>query len=152
EAPEAEAPEAEAPEAEAPEAGEGPEAPSPRPLQGKPSGTARASAAPGPAPTGSPRPGPRGQEAEPDDPALHDLIAAHRLGEPAPVEARSAAREAGFEEMALEKKPPSLVRRFFTVWRHAVGLVYGAAIAVARDRDQFAWVKGVPLLLIKTAA
>ena len=107
---------------------------------------------PGPAPTGSARLGTRGQEAEPDDPLLHDLIAAHRLGEPAPVEARSAAREAGFEEMALEKKPPSLVRRFFTVWRHAVGLVYGAAIAVARDRDQFAWVKGVPLLLIKTAA
>src|SRR5690606_36305 len=104
EAPEAEAPEAEAPEAEAPEAGEGPEPPPPRPLQGKPSGTVHASAAPGPAPTGSARLGTRGQEAEPDDPLLHDLIAAHRLGEPAPVEARSAAREAGFEEMALEKK------------------------------------------------
>lgn len=49
-------------------------------------------------------------------------------------------------------KPPGLVRRFFTVQRHSAGLVYGSAVAVARDREQFAWVTGFPLFLIKIAA
>lgn len=51
-----------------------------------------------------------------------------------------------------EGPPPSLVRRFFTTWRHAIGLVYGAAVAVARDREQFDFVKGFPLFLIQVAA
>ena len=69
---------------------------------------------------------------------------------PAPKEL-SAAEKAGFEEMVITK-PPGLVRRFFTVQRHSAGLVYGSAVAVARDREQFAWVKGFPLFLIKIAA
>ncbi|HIG74012.1 MAG TPA: AarF/ABC1/UbiB kinase family protein [Bacteroidetes bacterium] len=60
------------------------------------------------------------------------------------------AREAGFEVMEVGP-PPSLVRRYFTILRHAIGLVYGSAVAVARDREQFAWVKGFPLFLIKVA-
>ncbi len=63
----------------------------------------------------------------------------------------AVAREAGFEVMDVGD-PPSLVRRYFTTLRHAVGLVYGSAVAVARDRDQFSWVKGFPLVLIKLAA
>ncbi len=49
-------------------------------------------------------------------------------------------------------KPPGLIRRFMTVQRHSAGLVYGSAVAVVRDREQFAWVKGFPLFLIKIAA
>src|SRR5690554_3543368 len=55
-------------------------------------------------------------------------------------------------DVLADEPPPGLVRRFFTTWRHAIGLVYGAAIAVARDREQFEWVKGLPLLLIRLAA
>lgn len=62
-----------------------------------------------------------------------------------------AAREAGYEVMTVSK-PPSLTRRFFTILRHTLGLVYGSAVAVARDREQFSWVKGLPLFLIKIAA
>ena len=62
-----------------------------------------------------------------------------------------AAQEAGFEVMEIGP-PPSLVRRYFTILRHAVGLVYGSAVAVARDREQFAWVKGFPLFMIRVAA
>jgi ubiquinone biosynthesis protein len=51
-----------------------------------------------------------------------------------------------------EGPPPSLARRFLTTWRHAIGLVYGAAVAVARDREQFDFVKGAPLFLIRIAA
>ena len=61
------------------------------------------------------------------------------------------ARRAGYEVMDVGE-PPSLVRRYFTTLRHAVGLVYGSAIAVARDRDQFPIVKGLPLFAIKVAA
>jgi len=57
----------------------------------------------------------------------------------------------GFDVLE-EGPPPSLVRRFLTTWRHAIGLVYGAAVAVARDREQFDFVKGVPLFLIRVAA
>lgn len=62
-----------------------------------------------------------------------------------------AAQEAGFEVMELGT-PPSLVRRYFTTLRHATGLVMGTAVAVKRDREQFAWVKGFPLFLIRVAA
>ena len=61
------------------------------------------------------------------------------------------AQEAGYEVMEVGT-PPSLLQRYFTTLRHAVGLVYGSAVAVARDREQFAFVKGMPLLLIKIAA
>ena len=62
----------------------------------------------------------------------------------APPESRFAVLE--------ETPPPGLVRRFLTTWRHAIGLVYGAAVAVARDREQFDWVKGLPLFMIQVAA
>ena len=62
-----------------------------------------------------------------------------------------AMQEAGFELMEIGP-PPSLVRRYFTILRHAVGLVYGSAVAVARDREQFPFAKGFPLFLIKMAA
>ncbi len=69
-----------------------------------------------------------------------------------PLDAGTAvARDAGFEVMDVGA-PPSLVRRYFTTLRHAIGLVYGSAVAVARDREQFSWVKGFPLFLIKLAA
>jgi ubiquinone biosynthesis protein len=70
---------------------------------------------------------------------------------PALDEGTEMAREAGFEVMDVGA-PPSLVRRYFTTLRHAVGLVYGSAVAVARDREQFSFVKGLPLFLIKLAA
>ncbi|GAB5534435.1 MAG: AarF/UbiB family protein [Rubricoccaceae bacterium] len=71
---------------------------------------------------------------------------------PEPVDDDTAiAQAAGFEVMEVGT-PPSLVRRYFTTLRHALGLVYGSAVAVARDREQFAWVKGFPLFLIKLAA
>lgn len=54
--------------------------------------------------------------------------------------------------MDVSGEPPSLVRRYFTTLRHALGLVYGSAVAVARDREQFSWVRGLPLFLIKIAA
>jgi ubiquinone biosynthesis protein len=57
----------------------------------------------------------------------------------------------GFDVLE-EGPPPSLVRRFLTTWRHAIGLIYGAAVAVARDREQFDFVKGLPLFLIRVAA
>lgn len=63
----------------------------------------------------------------------------------------AVAREAGFEVMDVGE-PPSLVRRYFTTLRHAIGLVYGSAVAAARDREQFSWVRGFPLVLIKLAA
>ncbi|MDX1439688.1 MAG: AarF/UbiB family protein, partial [Rubricoccaceae bacterium] len=68
-----------------------------------------------------------------------------------PPKELSPAEKAGFEEMVVTK-PPGLIRRFLTVQRHSAGLVYGSAVAVARDREQFAWVKGFPLFLIRIAA
>lgn len=83
---------------------------------------------------------------------VENLIQRWRERKKAPVPKElSAAEKAGFEEMQVSK-PPGLVRRFLTVQRHSAGLVYGAAVAVARDREQFAWVKGFPLFLIKIAA
>jgi ubiquinone biosynthesis protein len=58
---------------------------------------------------------------------------------------------AGFEVMP-ETPAPGLTRRFFTTWRHAVGLLCGAAVAVARDREQFEFVRGFRLTLAQIAA
>lgn len=133
------------------------DAPEPEPstsLEAGPTATRHAA----PAPPADPIRTPQSARRAPPDPegerALVDsLVARWRMQrpEPAPREP-SPAERAGYEEMAIEEKPPGLVRRFFTVWRHAAGLVYGAAVAVARDREQFAWVKGFPLLLIRLAA
>jgi ubiquinone biosynthesis protein len=71
---------------------------------------------------------------------------------PAPrAEPSPLAEPHGFDVLE-EGPPPSLARRFLTTWRHAIGLVYGAAVAVARDREQFDFVKGAPLFLIRIAA
>ncbi|WP_420454132.1 ABC1 kinase family protein [Rubrivirga sp.] len=70
---------------------------------------------------------------------------------PALDDGTEVARQAGFEVMDVGE-PPTLVRRYFTTLRHATGLVYGSAVAVARDREQFAFVKGFPLFLIRLAA
>jgi len=86
-----------------------------------------------------------------DEALLGDLVRSHRDAAPALSAADTAARDAGFEVVTPDK-PPSVARRFLTVHRHLLGFVYGAAIAVARDREQFAWVKGAPLALIKLAA
>ena len=108
----------------------------------------------GPAP-GRPAGGARPARADPesDDALLRDLVQAHREHVPSAAleAAEAAARDAGFE-VVVPDRPPSVTRRFFTVYRHALGLVYGAAIAVARDREQFAFVRGLPLALIKFAA
>jgi ubiquinone biosynthesis protein len=77
--------------------------------------------------------------------------AARTAPPPAPREPTPAER-AGYEEMTVAQKPPGLVRRFLTVWRHAAGLVCGAAVAVARDREQFPQVRGIVLTLIQLAA
>jgi ubiquinone biosynthesis protein len=71
---------------------------------------------------------------------------------PAPrAEPSPLAEPHGFDVLE-EGPPPSLARRFLTTWRHAIGLVYGAAVALARDREQFDFVKGAPLFLIRIAA
>ncbi|MEM6328402.1 MAG: AarF/UbiB family protein, partial [Bacteroidota bacterium] len=82
---------------------------------------------------------------------LRKLARRRRKPEDAVDEGTLVMQEAGFELMEIGP-PPSLVRRYFTILRHAVGLVYGSAVAVARDREQFAFVKGFPLFLIKVAA
>ncbi len=125
--------------------------------------TRHASAAPGPvraAPTAPPL---RAPLAESEQAVAADLRRMSRLrrraeAADAPTPDASAldpetqiARQAGYEVMDVGE-PPSLVQRYFTTLRHASGLVAGSAVAVARDRDQFPWVKGFPLLLIKLAA
>ena len=120
--------------------------------------TRHASAAPGPVradPTEAPPPA---RSAETERAVAADLARLARLrrrvgteGVPALDAGTAVAREAGFEVMDVGA-PPSLVRRYFTTLRHAVGLVYGSAVAVARDREQFSFVKGLPLFLIKGAA
>ena len=119
-----------------------------------------ASAAPGPVRARvSPRRPPR---RAPDNPAeseraiIADLVqmarGRRRQTRVEAVDAGTAiAQEAGFEVMQVGA-PPSLLRRYFTTLRHANGLILGSAVAVARDREQFAWVKGFPLFLIKLAA
>ena len=123
-----------------------------------PSAALHAEAAPGPVradPTDRPARAPR---AESEQAVAADLRRLARLRRrhgthnvPALDAGTEVARQAGFEVMDVGE-PPSLVRRYFTTLRHALGLVYGSAVAVARDREQFAWVRGLPLLLIKLAA
>ena len=117
-----------------------------------------ASAAPGPvraAPTGPPR---RTPLAESEQAVAADLRRMSRLRRrvgtgdvPALDPGTEVAKRAGYEVMDVGE-PPSLVQRYFTTLRHANGLVLGSAVAVARDRDQFPWVKGFALVLIKIAA
>lgn len=88
-------------------------------------------------------------EDAPDPGGLYDeetLAAA--LAAAGPPDRRAEVR---FDVLA-DEPPPGLVRRFLTTWRHAIGLVYGAAVAVARDREQFDVVTGAPLVLIRVAA
>ncbi len=123
-----------------------------------PTATAHASAAPGPVravPTSHSAPAPL---AESEHAVAEDLKRMSRLRRrvgtarvPAHDEGTEVARQAGYEVMDVGN-PPSLVQRYFTTLRHASGLVLGSAVAVARDRDQFPWVKGFPLFLIKIAA
>ncbi len=118
-----------------------------------PAAAAHASAAPGPVPTvthGRARPT-RPEETEKGVEA--DLARWRRKRKQAPeMDPQTAiAQQAGYEVMEIGT-PPSLAQRYFTTLRHAVGLVYGSAVAVARDREQFAFVKGLPLLMIKVAA
>ncbi|MEM1115837.1 MAG: AarF/UbiB family protein [Bacteroidota bacterium] len=80
---------------------------------------------------------------------LRRRVGTHNV--PALDDETAVAARAGFEVMDVGA-PPSLLRRYFTTLRHATGLVYGSAVAVARDREQFSWVKGFPLFLIKVAA
>ena len=155
--------EREAAEREAPEHGD---ARPPGPLGGTPVGdgaanataTRHASAAPGPVradPTAPPAPAPL---AESEQAVAADLRRMSRLRRRARTDdgppldpGTQIAQQAGYEVMDVGE-PPSLVQRYFTTLRHASGLVAGSAVAVARDRDQFPWVKGFPLLLIKLAA
>ncbi|HYE96879.1 MAG TPA: AarF/UbiB family protein [Rubricoccaceae bacterium] len=129
-----------------PEAGEWTRREAPRDSAGVVPATAHAGAA-GPPPS-------RALDDPDSERALLDSIREWRLRHrrPAPSAPPSEATLAGFEEMEVATKPPGLVRRFFTVWRHTTGLIYGAAVAVARDREQFDWVRGVSLLLIRIAA
>jgi len=144
-------------------------------LEAGPEAERNASAAPGPVPTmrlpdeGAPPPEAReigtpplgapttGRVFNPDpttdDALLRELVHAHRTPGASSVDAATeAARRAGFEVVEPGLKPPSLTRRFFSVYRHALGLIYGSAVAVVRDREQFAFVKGFPLFLIRIAA
>ena len=125
---------------------------------GNPTASLHASAAPGPVPTMRPPVG-RARVRTPQPETERAIIAdlarwrqRRRAGAVVPVDPGTAiAQEAGFEVMEIGP-PPSLLRRYFTTLRHASGLVSGAAVAVARDREQFAVVKGFPLFLIKLAA
>ncbi|MDX1419623.1 MAG: AarF/UbiB family protein [Rubricoccaceae bacterium] len=149
-----------APEAEPPhpepggDAAPSEHAPEPEPLPSLDVGPTATTHA-GPPPLEAPSPPPRPPSDGESEGALVDSLVtrwrSHRL-EPAAPHVPSPAERAGYEEMAVGGKPPGLVRRLITVYRHATGLVYGAAVAVARDREQFAWIKGLPLFLIKVAA
>lgn len=120
----------------------------PGPGGDNPTATRHASAAPGPVRADPNDPPLRESPAETEHAVAADLA---RRTPVAPVDGTAVAREAGFEVMDVGA-PPSLVRRYFTTLRHAIGLVYGSAVAVARDREQFSFVKGLPLFLIKLAA
>ncbi|MFN3597596.1 MAG: ABC1 kinase family protein [Rubricoccaceae bacterium] len=122
-----------------------------------PTATHHAEAGPGPVRAAIGRPRSRTSSAETERAIIADLTRLarrrHRTLPAAPGEdpGTTAAREAGFEVMTIGP-PPSLVRRYFTTLRHVLGLVYGSAVAIARDREQFPQVKGLPLLAIKIAA
>ena len=119
-----------------------------------PAATLHAGAAPGPVRAVPTEPRGRGSGAESERAVAADLTRRARARRRAEDldEGTAVAREAGFEVMDVSGEPPSLVRRYFTTLRHALGLVYGSAVAVARDREQFSWVRGLPLFLIKVAA
>ena len=121
-----------------------------------PAATLHAGAAPGPVRAVPTRPPGRAGGAETERAVAADLTrrarARRRAESEAIDEGTAVAREAGFEVMDVSGEPPSLVQRYFTTLRHATGLVYGSAVAVARDREQFSWVRGLPLFLIKVAA
>ena len=140
-------------------AAEDPQAPEvpPGPAGETPTATTHASAAPGPV-RALPARAPDAHGHETERAVAADLRRLARLRQrvgtgnvPALDPETEVARAAGYEVMDVGE-PPSLVRRYFTTLRHATGLVYGSAVAVARDREQFAWVKGFPLFLIKLAA
>ena len=123
-----------------------------------PTATRHASAAPGPVRATPTEPAPRAPIAESEQAVAADLRRMSRLRRrvgtrdvPALDPGTEAAKRAGYEVMDVGE-PPSLVQRYFTTLRHASGLVLGSAVAVARDRDQFPWVKGFALVLIKVAA
>ena len=120
-----------------------------------PSAALHAEAAPGPVRADPTDPPARAPGAETERAIVADLKRLARLRQTKAAQTLDAgtemARRAGFEVMDVGD-PPSLVRRYFTTLRHATGLVYGSAVAVARDREQFAFVKGFPLFLIKLAA
>ena len=135
------------------------------PTGDSPEATLHAEAAPGPVranPTRPPASGPSRAVSFPrpesEQAVAADLRRLARLRRrsgtgdvPALDEGTEVARRAGFEVMDVGE-PPSLARRYFTTLRNATGLVYGSAVAVARDRDQFPMVKGFALFLIKLAA
>ena len=124
----------------------------PGPGGAAPPATLHAGAAPGPVRAVPTRPPGRAGGAESERAVAADLTRRARARRQALDPDTAVAREAGFEVMDVSGEPPSLVRRYFTTLRHAVGLVYGSAVAVARDREQFSWVRGLPLFLIKVAA
>src|SRR5690606_26993644 len=118
------------------------------PLEAGPTAPAPADASPPAEPRSLLTPHSALRDPESERALVDSLVArwrAHRAA-PAPHEP-SPAERAGYEEMPVAQKPPGLVRRFLTVYRHATGLVYGAAVAVARDREQFPWVRGFALFL-----
>ncbi|HEX8297764.1 MAG TPA: AarF/UbiB family protein, partial [Rubricoccaceae bacterium] len=118
-----------------------------------PVAAAHASAAPGPVPTVAVTPR-RAHGTDETEAAVEADLARWRRRRKHAVDVdpeTAIAQQAGYEVMEIGT-PPSLLQRYFTTLRHAVGLVYGSAVAVARDREQFGFVKGVPLLLIKIAA
>jgi ubiquinone biosynthesis protein len=49
-----------------------------------------------------------------------------------PQAAPPAGVETGGFELLVERRPPGIVRRFFTTQRHVIALVYGGAVALAR--------------------
>lgn len=125
----------------------------PDPDASGPAATAHASAAPGPVPTVTSARSRKTRPEETEKGVEADLARWRRKRRQAPeVDPQTAiAQQAGYEVMEIGT-PPSLAQRYLTTLRHAVGLVYGSAVAVARDREQFAFVKGLPLFLIKIAA
>ncbi|NNF57154.1 MAG: hypothetical protein HKN04_02835, partial [Rhodothermaceae bacterium] len=114
------------------------DAPEPEPttsLEAGPDATEQASAAPGPVPVRPSAPMSAAQKASAEESETEQALVAslvqswrHRRPEPPAPREPTPAEKAGFEVM-VPQKPPGLARRFFTVWRHAVGLVYGAAVA-----------------------
>jgi len=66
------------------------------------------------------------------------------------ADADAALLAAGFEPLT-ERKPPGLLRRFFTTQRHVIGMVVGAAVDQARRRSAERRL-GLPFALLRLAA